>query len=323
MTGRTRVVPAGVLYWFHVSLGFLCLLALASGEAPHPESVPRFTTETRLVVVSATVVDKRGRPVRDLRAEELLLFERGQRQRILHFGHSRATRARLLLLVDASGSMEGRLQESRVQTAVDQLLFALDRADEVALAGFDHKYWGVVAFTRDRESIRRGLGELTPFGSTALHDALDHAAHDLASHGEGRRAVVVVTDGIDTASAMHPDEVIARSQALDVPIYTLSIVSPLDDPDSDSFVGQKAPGAATVGATVLERYAKLSGGASFVVSEAQGLRDAVAQIVDELKHQYRLGYDPPDGPPGFRTIEVRTTRKGLRVRARRGYVPPS
>jgi Ca-activated chloride channel family protein len=298
-------------------------LALASGEPATRDTLPRFASEGRLVVVSATVVDKKGRPVRDLRAEELLLFERGQRQRIVHFGHSRATRARLLLLVDASGSMEGRLQETRARAAVDQILFALDPADEIALAGFDHKYWGVVAFTRDREAIRTGLAELTPFGSTALHDALDHAAHDLASHGEGRRAIVVVTDGVDTASEKHPDEVIARSQALDVPIYTLSIVSPLDDPDSDSFVGKNAPGAATVGATVLERYAKLSGGAAFVVSEAQGLRDAVVQIIGELKHQYRLGYDPPEGPPGFRSIEVRTTRKGLRVRARRGYVPPS
>src|SRR5262245_922048 len=100
------------------------------------DSVPRFSSEARLVVVSATVVDKKGRPVRDLRAEEMALFERGQRQRILHFGHSRATRARLLLLVDASGSMEGRLQETRVRGAVDQILFALDSADEVALAGF-------------------------------------------------------------------------------------------------------------------------------------------------------------------------------------------
>jgi hypothetical protein len=67
----------------------------------------------------------------------------------------------------------------------------------------------------------------------------------------------------------------------------------------------------------------MSGGATFVVSEPRRLSEAARQIVEELKHQYRLGYDPPDGPPGYRSIEVRTTRKGVRVRTRNGYVPPS
>jgi Ca-activated chloride channel family protein len=296
------------------------LFALAATPAA---AVPRFGADTRLVVLSATAVDKKGRPVRDLRAEELHVFERGRRQRLVHFGHSRSTRARVLLLVDASGSMEASAREQRVQNIVDQILHALDPEDEVALAGFDHKYWGVVAFTRDREAIREGLKDLTPFGSTALHDALDRAAHDLASHGEGRRAVVVLTDGVDTASQMEADSVMARSQALDVPIYSISLVSPVDDPASDSFLGDKNAGAAAKGAGVLARYTEMSGGASFTVSDPQGLRVASLQIIGELKHQYRLGYDPPDGPPGFRTIEVRATRKGIRVRTRRGYVPPS
>ena len=102
----------------------------------------------------------------------------------------------------------------------------------MAVAGFDSRYWGVVAFTADREAVRTGLESVTPFGSTALHDALDKAARDIASHGEGRRAVVVLTDGVDTSSQRTPDEVIARSRALDVPIYAVSVVSPLDDPSS-------------------------------------------------------------------------------------------
>jgi len=276
-----------------------------------------------MVVVSATAVDAKGRPVRDLKADEVQVFERGHAQRIVHFTHGRATSARLLILVDASGSMEGAKKESNVRNAVDQILAALDPADQVALAGFDHKYWGVVAFTEDRDAIRRGLVDLTPFGSTALHDALDHAARDIASHGEGRRAVIVLTDGIDTASTLAPDEVISRSQALDVPIYAMSIVSPLDDPRSKSFLGRDSRAPSILGANMLARYAAFSGGWSFIVSTPERLREAVAQMVDELKHQYRLGYDPPEGPPGFRPIEVRAKRKGVRVRARSGYVPPS
>ena len=114
--------------------------------------------------------------------------------------------------------------------AVTQILAALEPHDEAALAGFDHRYFGLVPFTTDRQKVLDAFDQIETFGSTGLHDALDKAAHDLASHGEGRRAVVVVTDGVDTASQNRPEDVIARSRALDVPIYAVTVVSPLDDP---------------------------------------------------------------------------------------------
>ena len=165
------------------------------------------------------------------------------------------------------------------------------------------------------------MADIEPFGATALHDALARASSDLASHGEGRRAVVVLTDGVDTASTLLPEEVLSRSQALDVPIYAVSVVSPLEDPQSPRFSGRERPALATTAAAVLARYAELSGGAAFTVSEIGGLRAAASRIVSELKQQYRVGYDPPPGPPRFRRIDVRSTRKGVIVRTRRGYVP--
>ena len=149
--------------------------------------------------------------------------------------------------MDFSGSMNEELKTTSSRMAIIQLLAALDPEDQVALAGFDSRYFGLVAFSRDRDAVMRALDTVEPFGSTALHDALDKAAHDLASHGEGRRAVVVITDGIDTASQQTPDAVIARSRALDVPIYAVSVISPLDDPDSDQFVGREQSGVATAG----------------------------------------------------------------------------
>jgi Ca-activated chloride channel family protein len=202
-----------------------------------------------------------------------------------------------------------------------QVMAALGPEDETALAGFDSEYWGLVQFTKDRDRIKKGLEDVVPFGSTALHDALDKAARDIAAHGEGRRAVVVITDGIDTSSQKKAEDVIARSRALDVPIYAVSVVSPLDDPRSDLFVGRKSAGVAAVGSAVLARYAALSGGAAFAVSDFGGLRQAAAQIANELKTQYRLGYDPPVGPARFRRVQVKTTRKGVVVRTRSGYVP--
>jgi Ca-activated chloride channel family protein len=297
------------------------LLLVLSGATLAAAQLARFASGADLVILSATAVDKRGRPVTDLRREEIRIFEDGRPQKIEHFSQGRAAAARLLLLLDASGSMNGELKTTSTRMAAVQILAALDPEDEAALAAFDHKYWGVVAFTRDRAKIEQAMSEIEPFGATALHDALAHASSDLASHGEGRRAVVVLTDGVDTASQLLPDEVLARSQALDVPIYAVSVVSPLEDPGSPRFSGLERPALATAGARVLARYAELSGGASFTVSEIGALHAAATRIVAELKQQYRLGYDPPPGPPRFRRIEVRSTRKGVVVRTRSGYVP--
>jgi Ca-activated chloride channel family protein len=298
------------------------VIAMAALSATAWAQVPSFSVSSDLVVVSATAVDSKGRPVTNLRREDFRVYDSGRARKIAHFHGGTALPARVLLLVDASGSMSSD-KVTNARQAASQILNALSPDDEVALAAFDHRYWGVVAFTRDRAAIRRGLDAITPFSSTALHDALDKAASDLASHGEGRRAVVVLTDGIDTSSQKKADEVIARSRALDVPIYAVSVVSPLDNPTSEQFLGEKEAGEAAAAAETLARYAQLSGGQAFRVSDMTALRLAAANIATELKHQYRLGWDPPEGPVRFRPVVVVATRKGVTVRTRSGYVPRS
>lgn len=302
---------------------FACVAALAALPASVPGQVLSFPARSDLVVFSATAVDGKGRPVMDLRREDFRIYEDGRSQAIAHFHGGRGLPARILLLVDASGSMSEESKVANARWAAERILEALSPEDQVAVAGFDSRYWGVVAFTRDREAVRKGLASITPFGSTALHDALDKAAGDIASHGEGRRAIVVLTDGVDTSSQKAPDDVIARSRALDVPIYAVSVISPLDDPTSESFLGKKEAGEAAAATEMLSRYAALSGGAAYRVSNAAALHAAANRIAGELKHQYRLGWDAPTGPSRFRRVEVRSTRKGVTVRTRSGYVPPS
>jgi len=287
--------------------------------------VPSFSAGTQLVVLSATAVDRQGRPVRDLHASEFQVLDEGQPRKLEHFTTAEDLECRILLLVDASGSMNATQKSNDARMVATQLLATFAPKDRVALAGFDSRYFGVVPFTLDREAISKGFAELAPFGGTALHDALDQGAHDIASHGEGRRAIVVITDGIDNVSEKTPEQVIARSRALDVPIYAITVLSPIDDPDSPRYVGgQGVQGPREEGRARLERYAALSGGLAFTVSDFRGIAQAVARIAGELKHQYRLGYDPPSGgSPRFRRIEVKTTRKGVVVRARSGYVPGS
>jgi Ca-activated chloride channel family protein len=296
-------------------------LVLASAPQGVTPAVPRFAARTSLVVLSATALDRNGKPITDLRPQEFRVFEDGRPQPVAHFSQAGNSPLRVLLLADASGSMNATLKSTSSRMALLQILHTLGPEDQAALAGFDDRYFGLVPFTRDRGKVEAAFGELQPFGTTALHDALDKAALDLASHGEGRRAVVVITDGVDTASRVTPDEVIARSRALDVPIYAISVVSPLDDPASPRYTGRERPAEATKGAALLQRYAELSGGTAFTVSEFGGLKQAADRIVGELKHQYRLGYDPPPGPSRFRRIAITTTRKGVSIKTRSGYTP--
>ena len=298
-------------------------MALCALPASTRGQVLSFSARSDLVVFSATAVDGKGRPVTDLRREEFRILEEGRVQPIAHFHGGRGLPARILLLVDASGSMGEAQKVANARWAASRFLDALSPEDQVALAGFDSRYWGVVAFTPDREAVRKGMETITPFGSTALNDALDKAARDIASHGEGRRAIVVLTDGVDTSSQKTADEVIARSRALDVPIYSVSVVSPVDDPGSPSFLGKKEAAEAAAASETLARYAALSGGIAFRVSNPAALRVAADRIAGELKHQYRLGWDAPNGPARFRRVEVQSTRKGVTVRTRSGYLPPS
>lgn len=286
--------------------------------------VPTFASRSDLVVFSATATDERGRPVLDLRREEFRVFDNGRAQPIAHFHTGRGLPARILLLIDASGSMNDAWKTASSRRAAGRLLDALGPEDLVAVAGFDSRYWGVVSFTRDKEAARRGIESVTPFGSTALHDALDRAAADLASWGDGRRAIVVLTDGVDTSSQATPDAVIQRSRALDVPIYAVSVVAPIDDPGSERYLGDRLEGEARRAAETLSRYAALSGGLAFRVSDALGLEGAARRIAAELGHQYRLGWAASQTSPArFRPVAVVTTRKGVKIRTRSGYVPPS
>jgi Ca-activated chloride channel homolog len=290
----------------------LFALGVSAAEGP-----PQFPVQADLVVLSASAVDGKGRPVVDLRPEELRIYDEGRPQKLEYFAQADDVPARVLLLVDASGSMNGALKTASARMAALQVLAALAPTDEAALVGFDRDSRTVVDFTANKGAVLTGFDGLKPFGSTALHDALEQAARDLAGRGRGRRAVVVITDGVDTSSRHTPDEVIRSSRALDVPIYAISVASALDDPASPRFVGRSVPS----GQELLARYSAESGGRAFVVSDFGGLKGAASRIAQELKHQYRLGYDPPAGPPRFRHVEVRTSRRNVRVRTRSGYIP--
>ena len=214
-------------------------------------------------------MDGHGRPVTDLQRQEFRVLEDGRPQALVHFSEARDPARAPPAPGGRQRQHERRAEDhQRADGGRTRSWPPSQPEDEVALAGFDSEYWGIVPFTtRPRPRSSRASARLEPFGSTALHDALDHAARDLASQGEGRRAVVVITDGVDTSSQKPAEDVIARSRALDVPIYAVSVVSPARRPGvRSSSRAASGRAAATAGTDVLARYATLSGGASLHAS---------------------------------------------------------
>ena len=181
---------------------------------------------------------------------------------------------------------------------------------------FDTRLDRVTAFTSDRRVLENALDHVeAPFGQTSMYDAVAETARVVATAGSGggrlpqRSAVIVLTDGIDTRSRLTPEQVAAISSGIDVPVYILAVMSPIDDTREDGR-GQ-TPGP-------LSNLARWTGGEYFPVSAPAHASTAARQIVDELRHQYVLAFEASTRP-GWRPLEVRTRDRDLAVRARAGY----
>jgi Ca-activated chloride channel family protein len=227
----------------------------------------------------------------------------------------------VVLLVDASGSMDVTAKTVNARNSAIQLIAGLGDEDRVAVYAFDRDLYRLTDFTKTKQDAVDALTRLEPFGSTALYDAVvtlsDHVIHE----GFGRRAIVVVTDGVDTSSDASIDEAVQQARGVDLPVYAIRVLSPVDDPENDLFLG--VHGASFRGEDALRRFTEETGGAMYEGSEWGQLVVASARIRQELKTQYRIGYVPQrdSGDGEFRRIHVQTRRRGIEVRTRKGYYP--
>jgi Ca-activated chloride channel family protein len=183
------------------------------------------------------------------------------------------------------------------------LLNELTDDDRVTLIAVGSEVDVVVPLTNDRLAIDQAVHALDAWGSTALHDAVVQAV-DAIEPAPGRRALVLVSDGMERHSLRTAEDVYARIRQSDVMIYPVA------------FARRMPPVFRAMGA--------LSGGRASVTRNPEELARLFRRFAEELRHQYLLGYTP-DGPetPGYRTIAVRVRRPGLTVRARAGYTVPS
>ena len=208
---------------------------------------------------------------------------------------------------------------ANARTAATLLIHSLGPEDRVAVYAFDRNLMKLCPFTEDKRQAIDALVRIEPFGSTAIYDAIAEVSDAVLHEGFGRRAIVVITDGVDTSSETPIDEAVNKAKGVDLPVYAIRVLSPVDDPDSDLFLG--VHGQRFQGEDTLERFTAETGGKLFEGSELGRLRLASARIKEELKTQYRIGYVPSnqsrDGR--FRRIEVATRRRGVEVRTRKGY----
>jgi VWFA-related protein len=281
---------------------------------------PSFRASIDVVSVTAVVRDSRGRPVMNLGQDDFQVFERGKQRPIVQFRSTDQGPISLAILFDVSGSMRGATQMAAGQRAVEHILSWVEPAkDEVALFSFDADLRQEVDFTKDMGQVKAAVDNLTAVGQTSLYDAISKTAKALGDRPSPRRAVVVITDGIDTSSKLTAAQVSGIASAIDVPVYVVAVLSPIDHPGQDSAV----VGADTSPvATQLSNLAYWTGGTLFMVSAPAHASQAARDLISELRHQYLLAFEAAR-EPGWYELDVRTRRRELTVRARSGYFSQS
>ena len=308
------LVATAVLVW---ALGATPGAQPTSTAAPRQEPTITFKTGVELVTVTAAVRDRRGRVVRGLQSSDFEVIDTGAAREMRDF-YSGEAPISLALLLDISGSMAvaGNIDRARHAIALAMAMLSGDD-DEAALFTFDSKLQEVVSFTKDVDRIKRVSLEGRPWGLTSLYDAIGAAAQTVAARANRHRALLVITDGVDTGSRLSAPEVSGIASSIDVPIYLLTVVSPLDHPGGEYAV-LATDGAATDTAT-LSDLARWTGGNMKVASAPAHTLEAIRDLFAELRYHYVITFEP-GARPGWHPLEVRTRNKNLTVHARSGYI---
>jgi len=270
---------------------------------------PLLRSSIELTVVTATVRDGQGRLAKGLPKEAFEIYEDGVTVPVAQFTSERVPLG-LGMLLDISDSMFGRRMKD-AEAAVEQfLLERLAPTDAYFLLAFNHEPRVLFGWKETPEGVREALGRLRPTGSTAIYDAIAAAMPYIENRPRERAAIVLVTDGADTASDLTLHDlrpVLIRADAF---VYAVAI----DTPEPQAI-------AKRVSVDTLNEITGQSGGRTEVVRSAADLDAATASIADELNSQYVLAYSSPNAGDGkYHSIRVTVARDGHRVRARNGYV---
>jgi VWFA-related protein len=293
-------------------VAFALTIALSAPlvRAQEQDEQPRFRASVDVVTIAAVVRDKQGRVVSSLTKDDFTVLDDGKPQPIVEFQPDSNGPISIGLLIDGSGSMR---QSSAVSRRVGELLLALLNAhsDDVALMSFDTRLLTHREFTSDFQQLRTGLNEVECWGATSVYDAIAGAAGIVNDHTLKRRAVLVVTDGSDNWSTYSAEEVAWIASTIDVPIYVLAVTAtPNGSTDAQAVGGE------------LGDLARATGGDYYSADTETRQAIALGRIIEDLRHQYLIAIEPAQSA-GLRSLEVRTRKPALKVRARQWYAAQS
>lgn len=296
--------------------------ATKPGQEKEP---PKITSTTGLVHVVATVMDRHHNFVTDLNQNEFKVTEDGVPQQIRFFGRDTDLPLRIGLLLDTSNSIRPRL-EFEQDAAIDFLTSVLRRnKDQAFLMTFDNEPEVVQDFTGDVSDLKTAIRKQRAGGGTALNDAVYRASEKLINppiptgqNPEVRRVLVVISDGDDNLSDHALSESLESAIRAEVAIYAISTNTDwvaIDNPDKPTKYHLDP------GDKVLQQYTDASGGRTFFPYKVDDLAQSFVDIGTELRSQYFIAYSPsnPLSNGNYRKIDIEAERKGLIVRARKGY----
>jgi len=342
-------------------------------EPPRPTAPdePTFGVRTRTVRVPVSVLDNVGQPVLGLKGDDFQVSEDGKRQKVTLFSGERRP-LRLALALDLSRSMDNKIRQ--VEEALRHFIDILEPADEIMVITFSDRVRILQDFTSDRERLATVLDRLEPGGGTTLYDAAYVAIQRVAQGPAESKAVVLVSDGVDTSSSRTFNELREFARRAEVPVFSIGLDSG-DELRNLSRPGRHGPGGGGRGpggggrggpggwpggtggwsgggpggglsggpggrnlprrgfdGKPLIELADDTGGRAEILKgiqhytpgsdDAPGsdrLKEAVESIATTLRHRYLLGYEPPEGKPKWRTIQVDVDRPQASTRARKGY----
>ena len=266
-----------------------------------PAVSAQFSSGVNVVEVYAAVTDQSGAPVSGLRREDFTVLEDGRAQTVSAFAEGDFPLS-VALAIDRSFSM-GTRQLPTAISAARTFLGELRPGDEAMIVAIGSEIDVVSPLSTDRAAQQGALGDLKPWGTTGLYDAIIESIEAIQS-AKGRRALVLLSDGNDRYSKASASDAIDRARRSDVMVYPIAF-------------GKSRP-------TMFAELATVTGGRSFQPPDTAQLNTAMRTIANELRHQYLIGYTPSRGIAGaegqWRTITVRVNRSDVRVRARDGYL---
>jgi Ca-activated chloride channel family protein len=295
------------MYRWPIKLACLAAVALSAVVA-----LAQFKTDVRLVHVVATVKDRFGRLQGGLQKEDFLISDNGVPQEIRLFERQTDQPLSVLLMIDTSGSTmkDLKFETDSATKFVKALLSEGNPKDAISLWSFDYDVTPVTGFTHRMDLLESKLKTIHGDAGTSLFDAIWFASHELEPR-DGRKALVIVTDGGNTTSSRDSHQALEAAQLADAVIYPVVVIPIAND-----------AGRNTGGENFLTFAAEGTGGRTFQPSLGATLDKAFRDIISELRTEYLLGYYPHNVPPTknrFHTLQVRVKSPELQVFARNGY----